>query len=313
MMDWTDRHCRVFHRLFTKHAVLYTEMVTSEAILNGDRDHLLGYSPEKEGYVVLQIGGSDIQKCGEAARISEDYGYNEINLNVGCPSDRVQSGRFGACLMREPDLVAAICRSMQKSTKMPVTVKCRIGVDDQDPHLILPEFIQKVSDVGVKHIIIHARKAWLKGLSPKDNRTIPPLDYDLVYKIKADNPDLTISINGGIETIHAAAEHLHHVDGVMMGRSAYHNPCLMRDVDRKLYNDPEDALYDDKALITEMIHYIEDEMASGHKFYIMAKHLLGFRHGQNGARKWRRYLTENGTKPNANAQTLLDAYDFAFS
>ena len=311
MMDWTDRHCRVFHRLLTKKSVLYTEMVTAEAILNGDRDYLLGYSKDKEGYI-LQIGGSDAVKCAEAAKISEDYGYDEINLNVGCPSDRVQSGRFGACLMQEADLVANICNTMQAATKMPVTVKCRIGVDDQDPNIILPEFIQKISDAGVAHIIIHARKAWLQGLSPKDNRTIPPLDYDLVYRMKSDYPHLNISINGGIETLSNCHDHLNHVDGVMVGRSAYHNPCLLKDVDEEIYKETASQMIDDKDMMIQMMHYIDDEMHKGTKFYIIAKHLLGFRHGQSGARKWRRYLTKNGTKKDANSQTLLDAYAHAF-
>ena len=312
MMDWTDRHCRVFHRLFTQKAVLYTEMITAEAILNGDRDHLLSYSPKKEGYVVLQIGGSDAKKCAEAAHIAEDYGYDEINVNIGCPSDRVQSGRFGACLMQEPELVANICDEMQKATQMPVTVKCRIGVDDQDPCLALPEFISYIKKTSVKHIIIHARKAWLKGLSPKENRTIPPLDYDLVYEIKKDNPDIIVSVNGGITTIPDIKHHLTFVDGVMVGREAYHNPCLLHDIDHHIYDMPQKEK-NDKRIIDIMAHYIDDEMRKGTKFYIMAKHLLGFKHGQAGARKWRRYLTENGTKNGANAQILLDAYNHAFT
>ena len=311
MMDWTDKHCRYFHRLMSKNAVLYTEMVTSEAIIRGDRQHLLEFSP-KEQPVILQIGGSDAEKCAVAAKIGQDYGYNEINLNVGCPSDRVQSGAFGACLMYDADLVHKITSAMVKNITIPVTVKCRLGVDNQNPADILPDFIQKMSDSGVNHVIIHARKAWLNGLSPKENRTIPPLDYDMVYEMKQKFPHLTVSINGGIDTIEQVNHHLNHVDGVMMGRTVYHNPCLLMRVDKDIYNmDTPDI--NDFDIIKNMMDYIDVQMTQGIKFYQIAKHILGFRHGQSGARTWRRILTEQGCKPTATPLLLEQAFMTAFS
>lgn len=310
MMDWTDKHCRYFHRLLSYHTVLYTEMVTSEAILNGDKNHLLSYNQE-EHPLVLQIGGSDAVKCGRAVKIADEFGYDEYNLNVGCPSDRVQSGRFGACLMYEPNLVSEIVQSMRENTKKPVTVKCRLGVDDQNIQETLPLFVEKMVKTGVKHLIIHARKAWLKGLSPKENRTIPPLDYNLVYEMKKNFPKLEISINGGIETILDAQKHLNHVDGVMIGRSAYHNPCILMEADSLIYNDSkkETSYYQ---IIQKMNDYINQCQDEGIKFYSVARHLLGFRHGQAGARKWRQLLTEYGTKSDISQTLLIDIYEKAF-
>ncbi|MEM6602742.1 MAG: tRNA dihydrouridine(20/20a) synthase DusA, partial [Pseudomonadota bacterium] len=306
MMDWTDRHCRYFHRLISKHAVLYTEMITAKAIINGDRDHLLQFNPEDHP-VNLQIGGSDPEKCAEATNIAIDYGYDEINLNVGCPSDRVQSGRFGACLMREADLVSNIIHKMQNVVNVPVTVKCRLGVDDQDPYATLPNFVEKMAVAGVKHLIIHARKAWLNGLSPKENRTVPPLNYDLVYDIKKSFPDVMITLNGGVKTIQDVQTHLKFVDGVMIGREAYHNPCLMMDVDPVLYGGTKT---DYATIINKMSAYIQNEMSKGQKFQNIARHMLGFRHGQRGARKWRRYITEQSHKPNADAEIIQKAFTF---
>src|SRR5476649_2575049 len=232
MMDWTDSPCRVLHRCLTKNALLYTEMVTADAVLHGDRMRLLGFDPS-EHPLALQLGGSDPAKLAQAARIAADFGYDEVNLNVGCPSDRVQSGRFGACLMREPNVVADCVAAMRAAVSLPVTVKCRIGVDDQDPEQSLRTLIDACAAAGVSRFTVHARKAWLDGLSPKENRDVPPLDYDLVYRVKRENPDLFIGINGGIETLEQAAEHLAHVDGVMLGRAAYQNPALLAGVDAR--------------------------------------------------------------------------------
>ena len=236
MMDWTDRHCRAFHRTLTTRALLYTEMVTTGAVLNGDLDRLLGFDP-CEHPVALQLGGSEPRDLAQAARIGEGLGYDEINLNVGCPSDRVQSGRFGACLMREPALVADCMAAIAGAVSVPVTVKCRIGVDDQDPEESLFGLVDVCADAGVRTFIVHARKAWLKGLSPKENRDLPPLDYPLVYRLKAERPDLTIVINGGVPDLDAAEAHLAHVDGVMLGRAAYHEPGLLGAVDRRLFGE----------------------------------------------------------------------------
>ena len=306
MMDWTDRHCRYFHRLLSQKAVLYTEMVTAEAILHGHRDKLLGFDVHEKP-VILQIGGSDASKCATATKIALDYGYDEINLNVGCPSNRVQSGRFGACLMKEADVVVDIVHQMQSVSSVPITVKCRIGVDEQDPHLILPDFLQKLYDIGVKHIIIHARKAWLKGLSPKENRMIPPLDYPLVYRMKENFPDMMISINGGIETIEACLDHLQYVDGVMVGRSAYHNPALLRDIDSLIYGETyQKPDYTD--IIQKMMLYCERQMTQSVPFYSIIKHMLGLFQGKRGARAWRNILSEYGHKTGAKPELLEYAF-----
>jgi tRNA-dihydrouridine synthase A len=241
MMDWTDSPCRVLHRALTKHALLYTEMVTADAVLHGDRARLLDFDAS-EHPVALQLGGSDAAKLAEATRIAADHGYDEVNLNVGCPSDRVQSGRFGACLMREPALVADCAAAMRAASQLPVTVKCRIGVDAQDPEQALRDLIRRCADAGVTHFIVHARKAWLEGLSPKENRDVPPLDYALVYRVKQENPSLTIAINGGIQTLDEAEAHLAHVDGVMLGRAAYKAPWVLAEVDRRFYGGAGDGV-----------------------------------------------------------------------
>jgi tRNA-dihydrouridine synthase A len=297
MMDWTDRHCRFFHRLMTRRAMLYTEMVTAPAVVHGDRERLLGYSDE-EHPVALQLGGSDPAELREAVRLAAPFGYDEINLNVGCPSDRVQSGCFGAVLMERPGLVADCVAAMLEASPVPVTVKCRIGVDDQDPEEVLPDFLQKVSAAGVTHFVIHARKAWLQGLSPKENREIPPLDYGLVERMKAAFPHLTISINGGISTLDQARDMLAAgLDGVMIGRAAYHEPG------RVLIG--ADALWGDGpglgavGVVQAMLPYIDRHLASGGRLHQVTRHMLGVFHGQAGARGWRRVLSEGASRPGA--------------
>ncbi len=291
MMDGTDRHCRYFHRLMTKHARLYTEMITAEAIVRGDRDRLLAFD-DSEHPVALQVGGSDPAALAEAARIGADFGYDEINLNVGCPSDRVQSGAFGACLMKEPALVADCIAVMNNTVDIPVTVKCRIGVDDQDPEAALPMLVDACVAVGCRIFIIHARKAWLDGLSPKENRTIPPLDYDLVRRLKVARPDLTVVLNGGVETLADAAKHLHDVDGVMLGRAAYGAPFLLSDVDEMIFGD-EPGGVTREMVIEVMSDYIKDEFRRGVRPHSITRHMLGLYHGAPGARAWRRFLSEN--------------------
>jgi tRNA-dihydrouridine synthase A len=307
MMDWTDRHCRYFHRLLSSKAILYTEMVTADAIIHGNREALLGFDTS-EHPVIVQLGGSDSKKLVEATKIASDYGYDGINLNVGCPSDRVQSGAFGACLMKNPPLVADIIHAMHSVTDKPVTVKCRIGVDDDKPHDTLPHFIDTVAQSGCKSFIIHARKALLKGLSPKENRDIPPLDYDLVYQIKHTYPELHIGINGGIDSVADWQTHLENVDEIMVGRSAYHTPAILTTVDSCIYGLPEQAP-DYKMIIHKMADYCDNQRIKGVKFYSIIRHLLGLFHGLPNARKWRRILSENGTKENADSRLLLEAYD----
>ncbi|CAN1721068.1 tRNA-dihydrouridine synthase A [Hyphomicrobium sp. 1Nfss2.1] len=305
MMDWTDRHCRAFHRQLTRHALLYTEMVTAPAILFGDRSRLLGRSDE-EGRVALQLGGSDPKALAEAAAISAGYGYCEINLNVGCPSDRVQEGRFGACLMAEPDLVAECVAAMQGRVDVPVTVKCRIGIEDQDSESDLHRFIATVAQTGCRTFIVHARKAWLKGLSPKENREVPPLDYDRVYRLKAQHPELTIIINGGITDLDAAARHLEHVDGVMLGRAAYQTPYVLADVDRRFF-DPAAPVPSRIDAIEGIIPHIERHLASGGRLNNVVRHMLGLFHGEPRARLFRRHLSENAPRADATIATLLEA------
>src|ERR1700744_3758338 len=261
MMDWTDRHCRVFHRLMTRRALLYTEMLTTGAIIHGDRERLLGFDAS-EHPVALQLGGSDPRDLAMAARIGEDFGYDEININVGCPSDRVKEGRFGACLMAEPDLVAACVAAMKQAVGIPVTVKCRIGIDDQDPEAALDALARAVVAAGADALIVHARKAWLNGLSPKENRDIPPLDYDRVYRLKAAMPDVPVIINGGIGSLEEAKQHLAHVDGVMLGRAAYQEPWRLIGVDREIFGDaaPHATMKD---VFAAMTPYIERELARG--------------------------------------------------
>jgi len=296
MMDWTDRHCRYFHRLLAPHARLYTEMVTSAALVHGDRQRLLGFD-DAEHPVALQLGGSDPQELAQAARIGAEFGYDEINLNVGCPSDRVQSGRFGACLMHEPALVADCFTSMREAVTIPVTIKCRLGVDEQDEYADLQHFIETVAARGCGVFIVHARKAWLKGLSPKENREVPPLNYQRVYQLKRDFPALTILINGGIQSLAEVQTHLVHTDGVMLGRTAYHEPYRLAELEHALFGTP---LPDRMALIRQMREYTERHLAEGGKLNHISRHLLGLFQGLPGARGWRRHLSENAHRDNAD-------------
>jgi tRNA-dihydrouridine synthase A len=305
MMDWTDRHCRVFHRLMTRRARLYTEMLTTGAIIHGDRQRLLGFDGS-EHPVALQLGGSDPRDLAIAAKIGEDFGYDEINLNVGCPSDRVKDGRFGACLMAEPALVADGIDAMKRAVKIPVTVKCRIGIDDQDPEVALDTLARGVVAAGADALVVHARKAWLNGLSPKENRDIPPLDYDRVYRLKAAMPDVPIIINGGIASLDESRQHLVHVGGVMLGRAAYQEPWRLLSVDPELFG--EAAPYATmKDVFEAMTPYIEAELAAGTRLHSITRHFVGAFHGVPGARAFRRHLAENGVKPGAGVNVLRDA------
>lgn len=300
MMDGTDRHCRYFHRLLSRRARLYTEMITAEAAIHGDRDYLLGFDPS-EHPAALQLGGSDPAKLANAARIGEGFGYDEINLNVGCPSDRVQSGAFGACLMKTPDLVADCVAAMREAVDIPVTVKCRIGVDDQDPEESLFGFVERVADAGCEVFIVHARKAWLQGLSPKENRTIPPLDYDLVRRLKKERPELVIVLNGGIETVRDSALHLQDFDGVMLGRAAYGAPYLLSEVDGLLFGE-NDAPPSREDAVRRMSEYVKRQFELGVRPHAVTRHMLGLYHGAPGARAWRRFISENA--PSARSDIL---------
>ena len=303
MMDWTDRHCRALHRSLTRHARLYTEMVTTAAVLRGDPARLLAFSPA-EHPLALQIGGSEPGDCAAAARIAQDMGYDEVNLNVGCPSDRVQSGRFGACLMREPERVAECMAAMGAAVRIPTTVKCRIGVDDQDPQESLFRLVELCAGAGVRVFAVHARKAWLEGLSPKENRDIPPLDYGLVHRLKAARPELTIILNGGLQTLEEAQEHIAAgLDGVMIGRAAYHDPGMLGRADRLLYDAGAEEITPEAA-VGAYRPYVRGELGRGAPFYAMARHMLGLFHGRPGARAWRRVLTEEGAKPGAGLEVL---------
>lgn len=308
MMDWTDRHCRSLHRVLSTRTLLYTEMVTSGAVVHGDREKLLGYDGGQHP-VALQLGGSDPAELAQAARIAEDFGYDEINLNVGCPSDRVQSGRFGACLMREPDLVADCMAAIQDAVQVPATVKCRIGVDDQDPEEALFTLVDRCATAGVTGFVVHARKAWLQGLSPKENRDIPPLDYPLVYRLKRERPHLTIAINGGVMSVDAALEHLARgVDGVMLGRAAYHEAGLLGEVDRRVFG-MDVADVDSFEAVERYRPYLARELAAGVHLAAMTRHMLGLFHGLPGARAWRRILTVEGVKPGAGLNVVDRALD----
>ncbi|WP_034946043.1 tRNA dihydrouridine(20/20a) synthase DusA [Erwinia oleae] len=305
MLDWTDRHCRYFHRQLTREALLYTEMVTTGAIIHGKGDYL-AWSQEEQP-VALQLGGSDPAALAQCARLAEARGYSEVNLNVGCPSDRVQNGRFGACLMGEAALVADCVKAMRDQLSIPVTVKTRIGIDEQDSYEFLCDFIRQVSEQGgCETFIIHARKAWLSGLSPKENREIPPLDYARVYQLKRDFPHLTMSINGGVKSLEEARTHLQHVDGVMMGREAYQNPGILAQVDRELFGSSQPAV-DSVAVVRAMYPYIERELANGTYLGHITRHMLGLFQGIPGARQWRRYLSENAHKPGASIETVEQA------
>jgi tRNA-dihydrouridine synthase A len=305
MMDWTDRHCRYLHRLLTQRTLLFTEMVTSAAIVHGDRERLLGYSAV-EHPVAAQLGGSDPAELAEAARICAEFGYDEINLNVGCPSDRVQSGRFGACLMAEPVLVADCVRAMRDATGVPVTVKCRLGIDDQDTEHSLDRFADLMLEAGAAHLYVHARKAWLKGLSPKENRTIPPLDYARVYRLAQRLAPYAISINGGIANLDQAETHLQHVSGVMLGRAAYHEPMLLADVDARIFSDVErrPAL---GAIMHAMADYAEGALASGARLNNITRHMLGLANGRPGARVFRQILSVDAARRAAGPEILLRA------
>ena len=305
MMDWTDRHCRVFHRLMSRRARLYTEMLTTGAILHGDRNRLLGFDAS-EHPVALQLGGSAPADLATAARIGEDFGYDEINLNVGCPSDRVKDGRFGACLMAEPMLVADCVKAMKRAVSIPVTVKCRIGIDNQDPEFALDELARGVMDAGADALIVHARKAWLNGLSPKENRDIPPLDYQRVYRLKAARPDVAIIINGGIGTLAEAKQHLGFVDGVMLGRAAYQEPWRLLAADPELFGEPAPHATM-KDVFAAMLPYIEAELARGTRLHSITRHFVGAFHGLPGARAFRRHLAENAVKSGAGIGALRDA------
>ncbi len=307
MMDWTDRHCRYLHRLLTGEALLYTEMVTAPALVRGGATHLLDHSPA-EHPVALQLGGSDPEELAQSARLGAEAGYDEINLNVGCPSDRVQSGTFGAVLMKDPGLVAECCAAMIDTSLVEVTVKCRIGVDDQDPEVVLPEFLARVGSVGVSRFTIHARKAWLKGLSPKENRDIPPLDYDLVLRMKSLFPALHLSVNGGITTLDDAARFLERgLDGVMIGRAAYHNPGdTLLDADARLFGTTNPCAGAENAVMG-MLPYIEAHLSEGGKLHQITRHMLGLFTGRPGARAWRRILSEGATRPEAGPELVLDA------
>jgi tRNA-dihydrouridine synthase A len=305
MMDWTDRHCRAFHRVLSRRARLYTEMVTTGAVIHGPRERLLGFS-EVEHPIAVQLGGSDPKDLAEAARIAEGFGYDEVNLNVGCPSDRVQDGRFGACLMREPALVGECVAAMKAAVAIPVTVKCRLGVDDQDTGPALDDMAQAVFAAGADALIVHARKAWLQGLSPKENRDIPPLDYSRVYVLKRAWPDRPIANNGGIRTIAEAKEHLDHVDGAMLGRAAYQDPAILLEVDRELFGEEPPAACPFEA-IGLYEPYVAARLAEGTRLHAMTRHMLGLFNGRPGARAFRRHLATAGTRPDADLATLREA------
>jgi tRNA-dihydrouridine synthase A len=305
MMEWTDRHCRVFHRTLTRRALLHTEMIVADGILRGDRERLLRYSQE-EHPLALQLGGNDPAKVAAAARIAADCGYDEINLNVGCPSDRVRSGTFGACLMREPALVGDVVAAMRAAVSVPITVKCRLGVDEQDPEVALPALAEAVFAAGADGLWVHARKAWLAGLSPKENREVPPLDHALVRALKRAMPGRFIGINGGIASLDEAAAHLADVDGVMLGRAAYHNPAVLADIDRRFYGDPETPA-DQAEAVLAMLPYVARETAAGTPLAAITRHMLGLFQGRPGARLWRQMLSVDARSPGAGTALLETA------
>jgi len=307
MMDWTDRHCRMFHRALAKRALLYTEMVTADAVIHGDRDRLIGFSPS-EHPVALQLGGSDPAKMAEAACIGAEAGYDEVNINCGCPSDRVQSGFFGACLMREPKLVAECYRAMAEASAAPITVKCRIGVDDDDPRDSLFTFVDTIADAGCEVFIVHARKAWLKGLSPKENRDIPPLDYDLVAEVKAAHPNLTIVLNGGLISLDSCLHEFDRFDGVMLGRAAYQTPALLGEVDHKVFG--ESHLIDAYEALATYRPYMQAQLETGTTLHAMTRHMLGLFAGRPGARAYRRHISENATRSDADLDVLDEAVEY---
>jgi len=305
MMDWTDRHCRFFLRLMSKHARLYTEMVTTGAILYGDRERFLRFDP-MEHPVALQLGGSEPDALARCAEIGTAFGYDEINLNCGCPSDRVQEGRFGACLMKEPQRVAESVAAMRRETHLPVTVKTRIGIDDSEEYAFLKQFVETVAAAGCEVFIVHARKAWLQGLSPKENREIPPLRYEVVHRLKQEFPQLTIVLNGGLKTLDACSEQLHDLDGVMLGREVYENPYVMAQVDAQLYGDAAQAMSREDVAMA-LLPYIERELAQGASLNHISRHILGLFRGQPGGRAFRRVISQNATRPGAGAEVLRAA------
>ncbi len=307
MLEWTDRHFRYFLRLVCKRIFLYTEMITAGAVLHGDRQKLLEYDVS-EHPVAVQLGGSDPSDLAECARVVEGFGYDEVNLNIGCPSDRVQSGRFGACLMAEPQLVADCVAAMQNAVTIPVTVKTRIGIDEQDSYAELSDFVCTVSQAGCKTFIIHARKAWLKGLSPKENREIPPLRYDVARQLKRDFPQLEIVLNGGILNLQECKDHLQFFDGVMLGRTAYHNPYLLAEADHLLFGDLGPIPSRD-GLMEAFLPYVEQELARGVRLQSLSRHILGLYHGAPGGRLWRRHLSENAYKPGSGVDVLRMAWE----
>ncbi len=308
MMEWTDRHCRFFHRLLTRRALLYTEMITTGAVLHGDAARLLRHDPS-EHPVAVQLGGSDPQDLARAARVCADMGFDEVNLNVGCPSDRVQNGRFGACLMAEPQLVGDCVAAMKAAVTVPVTVKCRIGIDDQDPEIALDTLADIVAAAGVDRLIVHARKAWLAGLSPKENREVPPLDYARVYRLKERRPDLVIVLNGGVETLSQASAHLAHVDGVMMGRAAYKEPWRLGQVDPTIFGVPA-PISSAREAAEALIPYLEREIAAGARANSILRHVLGLFQAVPGARAFRRHLATMAVRPGAGAEVLREAVAF---
>ena len=307
MMEWTDRHCRYFLRLLSRDALLYTEMVTSAAIVHGNRERLLGFDPQ-EHPIALQLGGSDPAELAESARIGEQWGYAEINLNVGCPSDRVQSGRFGACLMAEPALVARCVAAMRAVVDVPITVKCRIGIDDRDSYAELRDFVRHLAEAGCRTVIVHARKALLSGLSPKQNREIPPLSYPTVYRIKQDFPHLEVVINGGIETLADSQHHLAQVDGVMLGRAAYHNPYLLAGVDRLLFDDT-DPVPSRHEVLDAFLPYVEQQLRAGRRLHQISRHVLGLFQGCPGGKQFRRHIAEHAYRDGAGIEVLRAAAD----
>jgi tRNA-dihydrouridine synthase A len=307
MMEWTDRHCRMFHRALSRHAMLYTEMVTAAAVIHGDRERLIGFDAA-ESPVGLQLGGSDPAALARAAAYAQAFGYDEVNLNCGCPSDRVQSGRFGACLMAEPELVARCFAAMQESVSIPVTVKCRIGIDDQDEDAALDRFVGEVAGAGCRSFIVHARKAWLQGLSPRQNRDVPPLNHARVHRLKAGRPELEVIVNGGIGSLDAADDHLQRVDGVMLGRTAYHEPWVLADVDRRVFGAVNPAGSRRQA-IEAWLPYVDSQLARGVPLNAMTRHVLGLFNGLPGARAFRRHLSETAHRPGAGVEVLERAVE----
>ncbi|XOV80577.1 MAG: tRNA dihydrouridine(20/20a) synthase DusA [Aestuariibacter sp.] len=307
MLDWTDRHCRYFYRLMTKETLLYTEMVTTGAIIHGKGDYL-GFN-EEEHPVALQLGGSDTEHMAECAKRAEQQGYDEININVGCPSDRVKNGQFGACLMAQPEVVAECVAAMQAAVAIPVTVKSRIGIDDMDEYEDLSHFIRLVSQAGCQHFIVHARKAWLQGLSPKENREVPPLKYERVYQLKQEFPDLHIAINGGIKSLAEAEEHLQYIDGIMMGREVYSNPYLLTQVDTRIFASENVPSVSREEIVQQVCDYAKRHLETGGRVWHVYRHVLGLYQGQPASRVWRRYLSENATNPDAPADVILDAVE----